>query len=88
MNKNLLLEIRGRSLKLKSYISEKKMMRKINKKLVALNIKVKREGVTPKQHEIKALAIVDRIMSETNTGGKIAKDVVAQLKLTEKHIES
>ena len=88
MNKNLLLEIRGRSLKLKSYISEKKMMRKINKQLVTLNIKAKRKGITPKQHEIKALAIVDRIMGETNTSGKITKDVVAQLKLTEKHIES
>ena len=88
MNKNLLLEIRGRSLKLKSYISEKKMMRKINRQLVSLNLEVRRKGITPKQHELKALEIVDRIMSETKTSNNMAKDIVAQLKLTENHLES
>lgn len=87
MNKNLLLEIRGRSLKLKSYIKEKKMMREINRRLIALNVKAKREGIPPKKHEILALSIVDNVMGKLDNSS-VAKDIQAQLKLADKHIGS
>jgi hypothetical protein len=85
VNGSLLVEIWGRSLKLKGYDADKKQLRRLNRALIADKLEADRLGITPKQRELRAFKIIDEIMSSDNDK-KVAKDIKAQLKLVEKHL--
>lgn len=87
MDKSLLSEIRGRSLKLFAYAFENKTQEDIDAKLVAFHAKAEREGLSPKQREIQMKAIVDKGMKSSLPGllTATAKDMLSNLKLIDKH---
>lgn len=88
MNKNLLLEIRGRSLELLAYAHEKRVLESIRRELVAYATKARRKGTPPKRRELDMKAIVAEALggSEESLIDETAKDVKSNLKLADKHI--
>lgn len=88
MNKNLLLEIQGRSLKLLAYDHEIAVQEKLDRDLVAFAVRADREGLTRRQR-IKAMnEIIEESFQRSQDGLIIAtaKDILANLKLTNKHL--
>ena len=88
MNKNLLLEIKGRSLKLFAYSFEVRVMEKLRRDLVAYSVEAERKGLTSKQQEMDMRAITDKAFKRSESGliKAVAKDVLSNLKLTLKHL--
>ena len=89
MNKNLLLEIKGRSLELLAYAYEKRFMRRLHRDLVAFTAEAERKDLSSKQREIGYREIREKAFAESESGlvKAVAKDTISQLKLSQKHIE-
>lgn len=88
MNKNLLFEIKGRSLELLAYAYEKRVLDKLRRDLVAFAVKAKRKSFSARKTQTQMKAIAANALPETDDKliDAVAKDATSNLKLAEKHI--
>lgn len=89
MDKNLLLEVRGRSLRLFAYLHENRVQEQIDRDLVAFAVEAERKNLTPKKKELGLKKIIDDGFKESEDGVllSVAKDVLSNLKLVKKHLD-
>lgn|GEM_PF-4345559 len=88
MNKNLLLEIKGRSLELLAYAYEKAVLDRLQRDLIATDVECQRLGLAPKQHELRLKAVTAEALGDADEEliDAVAKDVLNNLKLADKAI--